>query len=112
MKKNHSERITLPENFPSIEDAEITSHTEYPPIKAGKVENWEDTAKCWEQLEYAEKAKVRSHITSAVLVIWSIWVIVGLIHFAITGDYSVLVASPVLLSVPLYQILRFYYTKR
>ncbi len=112
MKKDTSQNFTLPNEFPSIEDAEVISCRNYPAINAGEVEDWKNQVKHWEHLEFSEKARTRSYITLIILLLWGAWIITGLVRFIITGDFSVLITSPALLSIPLYQILKYYYTRR
>lgn len=48
---------------------------------------------------------LRNHITIAVLSMWIIWNLVGIIEFIKTGSTVLLLTSPAILSIPLYKIL-------
>lgn len=95
--------VELPKNF-DIKDVEDSSnHEEGNLEKAGSIE-------IWKRLKFNEKAKARPFITGIVLLVWFTWVIVGLVRLVITGETFLLITSPALLSVPVYRIVKFYFS--
>ncbi len=63
----------------------------------------------WKALEFAEKVKARPYITGVVLSTWAVAVVVSVIRLLITGNF-LLAVPPVLISVPLYIVLRYYFS--
>ncbi len=53
MKKGASQNFTLPEEFPSIEDAEVIPGEECPVANIGEVEDWGDEVRHWVSVEYS-----------------------------------------------------------
>ena len=89
------------ENFDVEEVAVISDETE-DIVHGGAVEDWK-------ALEFTEKGKARPYITGVVLSTWTIAVVVSIIRLLITGNF-LLAVPPVLISVPLYIVLRYYFS--
>jgi hypothetical protein len=93
-----------PKDF-DIEEVEISSdNVNQTVVEAGTVETWK-------RLDLSRKDKIRLYITSIVIGIWLISISAGLLRWAIAGDFSLLICSPVLLSRPLRMVLTFYFTE-
>lgn len=90
----------MPKDF-DIEDVHASRDDETV-VKAGEVGNWKDR-------EEAEKAKWRPRIAGVVVFIWITCTLVGLWRWVTLGDTLLLVSSPVLLLVPLGQVLKYYF---
>jgi hypothetical protein len=58
------------------------------------------------------KPHMRDRITWVILLVWVMWVVFGAIRLTLTGDSTMLLASPVLLLVPLVAVLRYYFSKK
>lgn len=52
---------------------------------------------------------LRNAITIAILSVWVIWNLVGLIQYAKTGNTVLLLTSPAVMSVPLYKVLGYHF---
>ena len=102
MEKDHKQEVDLPapKDF-DIEEVPNTSNEAKEVPYFGIVEIWK-----WQ--EFSEKAKVRPYIAGAVISIWIIDLIASAIRMLIIGNFLLIIPF-VIISVPLYMILRFYF---
>lgn len=89
------------ENF-DVKEVTDTSDEAENVVNGGVVEGWRP-------LEFAEKAKARPYITRVVLSTWSIAIVASAIRLLIAGDF-LLAVPPVLISVPLCIVLKYYFS--
>jgi hypothetical protein len=81
-----------------IEEVEVPSQEDGNVAEEGPIS--------WERLEISHKRQMRVYITAAVLSLWVLWTIVGLVMFTHTGNSSLLISSPATVGgVALYRIL-------
>ncbi|SRR6266446_2739461 len=85
-----------------VEEVTDTSDETENIVHGGAVEDWKT-------LEFAEKVKVRPYITGVVLSTWAIAIVASVIRLLITGNF-LLAVPPVLISVPLYIVLKYYFS--
>ena len=55
------------------------------------------------------KVSFRNGITVAILSVWVVWNLVGLIQYVVTGNTVLLLTSPAVLSVPLHKVLGYHF---
>lgn len=67
-----------------------------------------DLGKPLDPLEKLERSRMRTHITYVMFSLLAAWIIVGLIHFLLTGN-SFLLASSSPMSIPILAIIRYYF---
>ena len=95
------EQVESPESF-DVEEVADTSDKVDDIVNGGAIEDWR-------ALEFAEKVKARPYITGIVLSTWAIAIVASVIRLLITGNF-LLAVPPVLISVPLYIVLRYYFS--
>lgn len=69
------------------------------------------TIETWNRLEIkqnAEKSRLRPYITSLTMLLWTCYIVVGLIRCIIGGDTSLLISSSLWL-VPISAVFKFYF---
>jgi hypothetical protein len=102
MNNNSSQDLSHCKDFDIEEVTETSNDEEKNVVNACEIETWE-------RLQ-VEKAKARPYITGIVISLWILCIITGLIRWDTTGDSSFLICSPVLLILPLRNVLKFYFT--
>lgn len=99
-----SNRIDNPKDF-DVQEVQTS-----PKDDSIKVENGGtiDLGKRLEQLERFEKMRIRKHFTYSVLSLSVVWILVGMIHYLLTGNSFLLVASSPM-SGPILIIMGYYF---
>ena len=90
----------------NIDDAKFSEQEDNNVLYGGSIS--------WESLEKYHKVRWRSYITATTLSLWVVLTIVGLIIYANTGNYTLLIFSPstmmgVALYIVLFKLLRYYF---
>lgn len=99
MEEENWQEANLPEEL-DVEDVKDPSE-ETDIVYAGNIEEWK-------LLEFSEKARMRPYITSAVILVWTIGIMISAVNFLKTGNF-LLFTPPALITYPLYIVLKFYY---
>jgi hypothetical protein len=73
-------------------------------VNAGAIEAWERLV----TKQNAEKSKLRPYITGLTMILWAIYIVVGLIRCILGGDTSLLISSS-LWFVPISAVFKFYF---
>ncbi len=102
-EEKNSKRIDTPKSF-SIQEIENLSDDRVQ--EGGAI----DLGKPLDPLERLEKSRMRRHITYSMLSLSIIWVLLGLIHFLLTGN-SFLLATSSPMSIPVLIIIKYYFSK-
>jgi hypothetical protein len=109
VQEKHENDTALPKDF-DIEAVPAASDEEQDILHLGPVNTWNrGTLNKWKEEEHKEKAKARPYISIIVISVWAVCISVSVFKALITGNF-LLIIPPALISVPLYIILRFYFT--
>jgi hypothetical protein len=104
MNKQSSKDFSQAKNFEveDIKEIETPSDEDETVDKAGYVD-------AWKRLSFKEKAKARPFITGIVMALWAVSIVAGLVTWMTSKDITLLVASPVLMTLPVRQIVIYYF---
>src|SRR5260370_42634566 len=104
MQDASQKRFRLPVEFDIEEVSTSFDREEKDIVNAGTIETW----KHLEIKQNAEKSKLRPYITSLTMLLWTCYIVVGLIRCIIGGDTSLLISSSLWL-VPISAIFKVYF---
>ena len=104
-KENSSKRVEGPKKF-NIQEVETPNNPDVSVEKGGMI----DLGKPLDPFEKLERSKMRKHITYSMLSLLIVWVLLGLIHFLLTGN-SFLLATSSPMSIPILIIIKYYFSK-
>lgn len=106
-KENNSKRIEVPKNF-NIQEEEPLQNDPDVEVEKGGVIDLGKPLDPMERLERLEKLRTRKFLTYSIVPFTITWVLVGIIHYLLSGDSFLLRASSPM-SGPILMIMGYYF---